>query len=118
MFLSLLKNEDFRRELVLTMCDIRNYDFDSDKAITEMLELYNVYEKLVPATFERFGPEWLTWNTKEYYYQKINELATFLDGRYMKFPEVMQKAFDLGDIAQAEFKTSDGGSIVVNNTVF
>ncbi|MBQ8781050.1 MAG: CotH kinase family protein [Oscillospiraceae bacterium] len=118
MFLSLFKNEDFRRELVISMCDIRNYDFDSEKAIAEMLELYNVYEKLVPATFERFGPEWLTWNTKEYYYQKINELATFIDGRYMKFPEIMQKAFGLGDIVQAEFKSTDGGSITVNNTAF
>lgn len=115
MFSSLYKNEEFRRELILTLCDIRNYDFDSEIAINEMMELYNVYGKLVPSTFERFGPEWLTWNTREYYDQKINELATFLDGRYMKFPEVMQKSFGLGDIAQSEL-ISNGGSITVNNT--
>ena len=117
LFRSLLKNEEFRREFVLTLCDIRNYDFDSEKAISEMMELYEVYGQLVPATFERFGPQWLARNTEGYYYQKINELAVFIDGRYMEFPEIMQKALGLGDIAQAEIKSTGGGNIIVNNTV-
>ena len=116
-FRSLFRNDDFRREFVLTLCDIRNYDFNSEKAINEMLELYEVYGQLVPNTFERFGPHWLARNTEGYYYQKINELANFIDGRYMKFPEIMQKALGLENIAQAEIKATGGGRIAVNNTV-
>lgn len=116
MFRSLMANGDFRRELIISLCDIRNYDFEGTAAVDEVVRQYEVYGKLVPPTFDRFGPEWLTWNTDKYYEQKIGELANFLDGRYNKFPEIMQKAFGLGDIANAEISVSGNGFVTVNNT--
>lgn len=115
-FRSLYKNESFRRDFVTALCDIRNYDFESSAAIDELLKLYDIYGKLVPGTFDRFGPEWLTWNTREYYDQKINELATFIDGRYTEFPAVMDKALKLDDAVQATVISGDGGSIIINDT--
>ena len=59
MFRSLYQNSSFKQELITVMCDMRNVDFRSDKAIDRVVELSEVYAKLVPDTFSRFGPKWL-----------------------------------------------------------
>lgn len=117
MFISLMNNEEFRKELVLTLCDMRNFDFESKSAIEKAQEYYQTYSKLVPNTFERFGPDWVAHqNTKDYYYYKLSELAAFIDGRYANFHDLIKKAFSLGDAVQGEIKSTGGGSITVNNT--
>lgn len=119
MFSALYANESFKRELVLTMCDMRNYDFKSSDVIDRIVELNDVYGKLVPPTFMRFGPEWVTYDPKNHYEQQINNLAVFVDGRYNAMPDVMKKAFGLGDYYNAEISCSDStkGTIKINNTV-
>lgn len=119
MFRALYANEDFKKELVLTMCDMRNYDFKSSKAVDRIVELYDVYGKLVPPTFMRFGPEWVTYDARNHYEQQINGLAVFVDGRYNSMPNVMKKAFGLGDCYNAEISCSDSskGTVRINNTV-
>ena len=119
MFFALCANEDFKKELVLTMCDMRNYDFKSSEVVQRIVELYEVYGKLVPPTFMRFGPEWVTYNAQNHYEQQINGLATFVDGRYNAMPEVMKKAFGLGSCYNVEISCSDStkGTVRINNTV-
>lgn len=119
MFSALYANESFKRELVLTMCDMRNYDFKSSDVIDRIVELNDVYGKLVPPTFMRFGPEWVTYDPKNHYEQQINNLAVFVDGRYNAMPDVMKKAFGLGDYYNAEISCSDStkGTVKINNTV-
>lgn len=119
MFSALYANESFKRELVLTMCDMRNYDFKSSDVIDRIVELNEVYGKLVPPTFMRFGPEWVTYDPKNHYEQQINNLAVFVDGRYNAMPDVMKKAFGLGDYYNAEISCSDStkGTVKINNTV-
>ncbi len=115
--LSLYKNTDFKNELVTALCDMRNYNFESSSSIGRLVELSEIYSKVVPATFDRFGPEWLArGNTADYYNQKINELAVFLDGRYEKMPEIMQSSMELGDICKGKISVSDKGkgNITVN----
>lgn len=119
MFRSLYRNPDFKQELVTAMCDIRNVEFNSSSAINELSEMAEIYEKLVPPTFERFGPDWIArYNTAEYYHSKIDQLATFLDGRYRHFPEIMKKTMGLGDMANVEISLSEGSKsgIVINNS--
>lgn len=101
------------------MCDIRSVDFNSARAISELSEMAEVYEKLVPPTFERFGPDRIArYKPAEYYHSKIDQLATFLDGRYVAFPDIMKKAMDLGDMANVEISLSEGSKsgIVINNS--
>ena len=119
MFRALYANESFKKELVLTMCDMRNYDFKSSDVAHRIVELYEVYGKLVPPTFMRFGPEWVTYDAKNHYEQQINNLAVFIDGRYNAMPDVMKKAFGLGGCYNAEISCSDStkGTVKINNTV-
>lgn len=120
MFRALYANESFKKELVLTMCDMRNFDFEAEDVIERIVELDKVYGSLVPATFKRFGPEWITYQpTDKYYEQQISNLAVFVDGRYSSMPDVMKKAFGLGDCFNAEISCSDStkGTVMINNTV-
>ncbi len=115
MFRSLYKNSSFKQELITVMCDMRNHDFRSDKAIDRIVELSEVYSVLVPDTFSRFGPKWLArQNTKDYYNQKIYELANFIDGRYQTFPYIIQEAMNTGDVAEMKLISADG-DVIVNN---
>ena len=119
MFASLYKNPDFKRQLVNTLCDMRNIDFRSSRVISVAGEMYETYSKLVPDTFSRFGPDWVAWqDTKQYYEQKYVELLTFFDGRYDSFPLLMKKAFGLSDPATVEISSSDAsmGDIYINGT--
>lgn len=119
MFRALYANSDFKKELVLALCDMRNYDFLPTDALEKLNELYEVYGKLVPPTFERFGPEWVTYDPKGHYEQQVNGLAVFIDGRYSGMPRVIEKAFKLSESVNAEISCSDSakGTVMINNTV-
>ncbi len=116
LFISLYENEDFRKEFINALCDIRNINFETRRATDRLVEVSDVYAKLVPDTFKRFGPDWVAGqDTEQYFYQRINELAAFIDGRYEKFPNIMQEALSLEN--QAELTLSlDGGYALVNSS--
>lgn len=116
LFTSLYENDDFKKELVNALCDMRNINFESKRASGRLVEIFNVYSKLVPDTFERFGPDWVAYqNTEQYFTQKINELAVFIDGRYEKFPKIMQKALSLENQAVITLSLN-GGSALINSS--
>jgi hypothetical protein len=118
---ALYANEDFKKELVLTMCDIRNYDFKASDVIDKIAELNDtVFSKLAPASFDRFGPQWVVNQGTDYYYeQQINYLALFIDGRYSAMPDIMRNAFGLGECYTAEISSSNSakGTVMINNTL-
>lgn len=119
LFSSLLANESFVRELVITLCDMRNYDLSAERSLEKITEYNEIYGTLVPDTFKRFGPEWIARNdTEKYYEEKILELATFMDGRYSSMPQIIQKAFGLDDAVNSQIGTSDSskGTVYVNST--
>lgn len=116
LFTSLYENDDFRKELVNALCDIRNINFEKEHALNRLSEIADIYSKIVPDTFERFGPDWVAnQDTEQYFSQKINELAVFIDGRYEKFPNIMQKALSLGNKAELTLSL-DGGTAVINSS--
>lgn len=116
-FASLYANEEFRRELVLAMCDIRNINFEKISAQEKMKEVADVYSKIVPDTFRRFGPDWVAnQDVDSYYSQKTRELASFIFGRYEAFPKIMRSAMGLDKMAKFDLSVSDGGSVRVNSS--
>lgn len=117
MFQSLYANESFKKDLVTAMCNMRNVYFEQEKAKTLMQEMSAVYRKLVPATFDRFGPEWLSWNTEKYYDEKLLEFETFMDKRYLVFPGLMQNAMDLSKFGNVTITSTDGtkGTVMVDS---
>ena len=113
---SLLENKDFRNELVNSLCDMRNISFERGRAVDHLLEMYDVYAKLIPDTLERFGPEWvLHGGADKHFDDQINGLAAFLDSRYDKFPKMIGDAFDLGNTAEIRISYDDSkGKVYVN----
>lgn len=119
-FLSLYENEEFRSEFITALCDMRNINFESRRAVGELISFTEDYKRLVPDTFRRFGPGWVAdqRNLDGYYSQKINELSKFLDERYQAFPYIMKDALKLGSEINMTLSVSDGekGEIFVNSS--
>ncbi|MBQ5319626.1 MAG: CotH kinase family protein [Oscillospiraceae bacterium] len=116
MFWSLYQNPEFKEELVMAMCNMRNVHFENEKAMALMDEMAAVYKTLVPDTFDRFGPEWLSWDTTKYYDEELFQFETFMDKRYLVFPGLMQGAMDLSKFANVTISSSDSakGTISIN----
>ena len=116
---ALYKNSEFRCGFINALCDMRNTDFEANSSVDALIELYGKYSTAVPATFERFGPDWVAQqDTAEYFEMRIAELANFLDGRYRKFPDIMKKALDLSDPVEVTVAAPEngGGTVMINST--
>lgn len=113
----LLENESFKRDFVRTLCDLRNVNFEKSNVNSQIDALEEIYAKLVPDTFKRFGPQWVAdqWSIEEYYTGKVDELRTFLNGRYDKFVGIVKTAFSLSDAYNVTIKSDNSlGKIVLN----
>lgn len=116
---SLYDNTDFQNDIIATMMDMRNYNFNRDKIKATMADMSPAYQTLAPASFYRYGPDWVVFSKPEKYYeQKLTELKTFFNGRYTVLPSLMTRIFDVNDTAAVEITTTDtsAGEIWINNT--
>lgn len=119
-FYSLYQNEDFRREFIIALCDVRNVNFRASQALAVMNEMKPVYQHLMRETYLRFGPEWIAkWNLDNYQASKLDQLATYLSGRYDRFPWVLKKAIGYEYPVYASITVNDHslGSVQVNRTL-
>lgn len=120
LFRALYENSEFRCGFINSLCDMRNTDFEANSAVEALVELYEKYRTTVPATFERFGPDWVaSQDTADYFDMRISELANFIDGRYRKFPDIMKKALDLSEPVDVTvlFPETGGGTVMINSTL-
>lgn len=118
LFRSLMKNEEFRMKLILALCDMRNIYFKPSRTNALLDEMSADYIKLMPDTFLRFGPDWIAGqNTENYIKGRIEEVRTFMTGRYTNFPGLMRNVFGLGPIKRLTIKSSDDtlGTVKLNN---
>jgi len=119
MFYSLYQNEAFRKEFVLAMCDMRNINFNATRMEQTLKEMRPVYEHLMRDTYLRFGPDWIVlWNLDTYQKDKLEQLATYLRGRYNRLPNLLQQVFSYKAPVEATVTVSDEalGSVQVNRT--
>lgn len=116
---ALYQNESFKKDLVTAMCNMRNVYFEKEKAMALMDEMSAVYAKLVPPTFDRFGPDWLTWDTQKYYYDELYQFETFMDKRYLVFCGLMEGAMGLSKFANVTISSSDSakGTVSIDEAV-
>lgn len=117
LFRSLLKNDTFREELILALCDMRNIYFETNHANQVLDEMAAPYLELMPDTFRRFGPEWIAnQDTETYYSEKIKELRSYLSQRYLSVPNILRNSFDLGPMSKLTVSTENAslGSILIN----
>lgn len=120
LFYSLYKNEEFRKDFILTLFDLRNFNFDKTRVGSALDEMSVAYRKLAPDTFYRYGPDWVVmWNDpKDYYDEKLKEVRVFFNGRHMAFPNMMQSVFKLSAPQNVTIEVNDSemGDIILNNT--
>ncbi len=117
MITSLMKNEHFRREMVLSLCDVRNLSFEKNRALALADEMAREYASQTNQTFLRFGPDWVVkWNMDSHYQNRLNTLKTFFAGRYTAFSYHIQSAFRLSRYAEIRLSSTapEMGCILVN----
>ena len=115
---SLYQNENFRKELVLALCDVRNIHFSCERFNADMQTLRSVYEPLMPDSLNRFGPEEiLEWGAEEYCQKELDDLERYFEGRYEAFPQIVQNALGLQAPAELTLHVSGDGSVMVNHSV-
>lgn len=118
-FYSLYQNEDFRREFILALCDMRNISFQATRAEAVLKDMRPIYEKLMRETYLRFGPEWIVlWNLDSHQASELEQLATFLRGRYDRFPYLMRQIMGLEYPVEATITVNDAalGQVQANRT--
>jgi len=118
LFRSLLNNEEFRSELILALCDMRNIYFEPKQATQLLNKMTEPYLKLMPETFHRFGPDWVA-NQPDiglYYESKVNDLRNYIAKRYTSMPNIIKNAFGLGPMKKLNLGVNDTtmGAIELN----
>lgn len=119
LFYSLYQNEDFRQEFIMALCDIRNINYQADRAVAALDSMRPTYEKLMRDTYLRFGPEWIAkWMLDTHQANELEELATYLRGRYDRFPYVLKKVIGYDYPVEATVTVNDIslGSVQANST--
>lgn len=121
MFFALLENDQFMHDFIVTLCDIRNYDFERTYASKVLKEITKNYATLAPESYFRNGPDWVVmWNDPaDYYAGKIKELTQFMYSRYGIFPKFIKDTFDLSEPVSVDIKIDDAamGTVQINSTL-
>lgn len=110
---SLMKNEAFRQQFVLTFMDMANENFKPSRvsALLDVLEVQ--YKEAASKSYER-------WNTNPLdvpFEQQIEELRTFFANRYDFITLYLAKHFSLkGDLVPLTLSAStpEGGTVTLN----
>ena len=111
---SLYRNEDFKRELIMAMCDVRNIYFSKARVDATLDEMMDEYLPYTPDTFRRFGPDWVQWNPKNHSKSNMESIGTYFEGRYTRFHDIMRKALGLNAPATVTIKISGDGAVYLN----
>ena len=117
LFRSLLNSDEFRDELILALCDMRNIYFEPNLASKTLDEIAAPYLKLMPETFKRFGPDWIAYqNTALYYESKVNELRNYITKRYTAMPDIIRNSFGLSAANELDIGINDVtlGAVQIN----
>lgn len=117
LFRSLLKNDTFREEFILALCDMRNIYFEPKQATQLLNEMAEPYLELMPDTWKRFGPDWIAYGDPAGHIDsKITDLRNFIAKRYTAVPNIIKKAFDLDSAKKLNLGINDQtlGTIQVN----
>lgn len=118
---SLYKNEEFQKEFLNTLCDMRSYDFEKNHVMEVEQTIGDEYAKLAIDSIYRNGPDWVVkWKKpEEYYDEKRAEVRKFFDGRYDSYIDIVSEALKVGESVEVTVSVSDieEGNIKINHTL-
>ena len=110
---SLMKNEDFCRQFVLTFMDMANENFNPSRVSSLLDDLESQYTDAANKSYER-------WNANPIdtpFEQQVEELRTFFANRYNAIVPCLARHFSLkGDLVSLTLsaKNPDGGIVTLN----
>lgn len=115
---ALWNNDNFKQELILAMCDIRNIYFEKTRTTRVLNEMRIVYEPLIIDTYIRFGPEWIIKNVEAYVQKQLDDLGEFFSKRYDVFLQIVQNALGLSEPCLISINNSDytKGTVMLNHS--
>lgn len=112
-----MKNDEFRKQFVLTFMDMANENFDSAKVSALISELSAAYHDTTIDTYNRFWCEWPGGFMAESSLSKeVDSVKTFYNSRFTNITGSMKSAFSLsGNLAEVTVKNDTSkGSVTVN----
>lgn len=117
---SLYQNEEFKAELINTVCDMRNYDFEKNHVLEVEQEMGDAYESLAVDSIYRNGPDWVVkWqDPAAYYKEKREELKKYYSERYDCYIDIVSEALHAGESGELTLEVSDvaAGTVIINHT--
>lgn len=113
---SLWCSEDFRKEMVQSLCDVRNIYFEKNRAAALMKEMRAEYEPLLPENYRRYGYDG---DGAERAANELDALNGFFQQRYESFPGILQSALGLSEPVRVSVLSSDSeqGTVMLNHSV-
>ena len=113
-FSCLCENEDFYEMFMTALFDMRNVNFEKERACDSADAMGFYYKKLVPDTYARFGPDYVLGGN--YTQEKIAELRTFFNGRYDVFAYAVPSTLGIGEkhTVTLDIENKDKGSVTIN----
>lgn len=102
---TLMKNEDFRRQFVLTFLDMANENFRADRVLALLDEIEAQYSSWADISWER-------WNTNpqdKTFQEQVDELRSFFENRFDCIVPYLAEHFDLtGDLVTLTLSAEAG----------
>jgi len=116
MFQALWKNDSFKRELILSMCDVRNIFFEKNRALEMLEEIRLEYEPLISKSMERFLAESNSDDLQTYIDNKMEAISRFLCLRYDYFLQIFQESWGLSEPCTISIESTDPekGKVLLN----
>ncbi|MBQ7863248.1 MAG: CotH kinase family protein [Lachnospiraceae bacterium] len=115
-FRSLMKNESFKHDFILALCDMRNIYLEPKVAKRALDAMSGTYTTLLSDSWKRFGPDWIAMNPEGHHAGKLKDLSSFISKRYVSILNIVKKIFDLESAAKLSLNANDKtmGTILVN----
>ncbi|OUM58064.1 hypothetical protein PIROE2DRAFT_16765 [Piromyces sp. E2] len=104
---SLLKNNQYKNLFVNALCDIRNIDFEPERAISIIDGLYNEINPIMKDHIERFGPQSYLSIADTHFSTEIGYLKTWYKGRHTVFMNYVQQIFKFKPAVSVTVTTND-----------
>jgi len=112
---SLLKNEEFKKMLILSFSDIRSLYFTNRRVSDMLSHMREEYSPYIPMTYRRFGPQWVAqWDPERHMNSNMNAISAFFSGRANNFASLMRSAFHLKNAVTITVKTKGEGHVLIN----
>ena len=115
-FRSLMKNESFKHDFILALCDMRNIYLEPKVAKRALDSMSGTYTTLLSDSWKRFGPDWIAMNPEGHHAGKFKDLSSFISKRYVAMPNMVKKIFDMSSASKLSLNVNDKsmGTILVN----